>query len=135
MALNAAFDVIDLAHEQKVEVAEAARVYYDIGEALHLKWFQDSIESLPVQGRWHAHARGVLRDELYAQRRALAAQLLRGPAPKKGGRVQNWIDAADGSLAYTLGMFKEIRNQVSLDYPTISVAVRRLAQLVAAGKS
>ncbi|MCB1600567.1 MAG: NAD-glutamate dehydrogenase [Xanthomonadales bacterium] len=134
-ALNAAFDVIDLAHEQKVEVAEAARVYYDIGEALHLKWFQDSIESLPVQGRWHAHARGVLRDELYAQRRALAAQLLRGPAPKKGGRVQNWIDAADGSLAYTLGMFKEIRNQVSLDYPTISVAVRRLAQLVAAGKA
>lgn len=133
-ALNAAFDVIDLAHEQKVKVAEAARVYYDIGEALHLKWFQDSIESLPVQGRWHAHARGVLRDELYAQRRALAAQLLHGSAPKNGTRVQNWINGADGSLAHTLGVFREIRNQVSLDYPTISVAVRRLAQLVAAGK-
>jgi glutamate dehydrogenase len=132
-ALNAAFDVIDLAHEQKVPVLDAARVYFDIGEALHLKWFQDAIEALPVQGRWHANARGVLRDELYAQRRLLAAQLLQRPAPTKGSRVQDWIDSADGTLAFTLGMFNEIRNQVSLDYPTISVAVRRLAQLVAVG--
>ena len=132
-ALNSAFDVIELAQEQKVAVVEAARVYFDIGEALHLKWFSDAIESLPVSGRWHANARGVLRDELFGQRRALAAQLLKRPAPAGQGRVQAWIEAADGTLAYTLGMFNEIRTQKSLDYPTISVAVRRLAQLVASG--
>ncbi|MCC6594349.1 MAG: NAD-glutamate dehydrogenase, partial [Xanthomonadales bacterium] len=132
-ALNAAFDVIDLAHEREVAVAEAARVYFDIGEALHLKWFADAIESLPVQGRWHANARGVLRDELFGQRRALAAQLLRQPAPLERSRVQEWLATADGNLGHTLGMFNEIRTQKTLDYPTISVAVRRLAQLVAAG--
>ena len=133
-ALNAAFDIIDLARELKVPVADAARVYYDIGEALHLKWFQDAIEGLPVQGRWHANARGVLRDELYAQRRALAAQLLQRARPAQGSVVQSWIESADGALAYTLGMFNELRSQKSLDYPTISVAVRRLAQLVSAGQ-
>ena len=132
-ALNAAFDVIDLAHEQRVSVADAARVYFEIGEALHLKWFSDSIEQLPVQGRWHANARGVLRDELYAQRRALAAQLLQRPQPSSGTRVQAWTTSADNTLRYTLSMFNEIRAQKTLDYPTISVAVRRLAQLVAAG--
>lgn len=133
-ALSAAFDIIDLAREQSVPVGDAARVYFEIGDTLHLKWFQDAIESLPVQGRWHANARGVLRDELYAQRRALAAQLLRRPAPVQGSRVQAWVQAADGALGYTLGMFNEIRAQKTLDYPTISVAVRRLAQLVAVGQ-
>ena len=87
-----------------------------------------------VQGRWHANARGVLRDELFAQRRALSAQLLQLRAPDKGGRVQAWLAAADSNLSYTLSMFNEIRTQKSLDYPTISVAVRRLARLVAAGQ-
>ncbi len=133
-ALSSAFDIIDLAREQQVPVAEAAKVYFDVGEALHLKWFADAIETLPVQGRWHANARGVLRDELFAQRRALSAQLLQSRAPEKGGRVQAWLGTADATLNYTLSMFNEIRTQKSLDYPTISVAVRRLAKLVAAGQ-
>jgi glutamate dehydrogenase len=133
-ALNSAFDVIDLARARQVAVVEAACVYFDLGEALHLKWFADAIEALPVQGRWHANARGVLRDELLSQRRALAAQLLQGPKPAQGGRVQAWLAAADSMLTVTLNMFAEIRAQKSLDYPTISVAVRRLAQLVAVGQ-
>ena len=134
-ALNSAFDIIDLARSSQVPVAEAAAVYFEIGDALHLKWFQDQIELLPVQGRWHANARGVLRDELNTQRRALAAQLLNRTASKPGSRVQDWIAAADGSLNYTLGMFNEVRTQKMLDYPTISVAVRRLAQLVSLGRT
>ena len=34
------------------------------------------IEELPVESRWHAHARGSLRDELYTQHRALTAQII-----------------------------------------------------------
>ncbi len=132
-ALNSAFDIIDLARGQKVPVADAAAVYFEIGDTLHLKWFQDQVELLPVAGRWHANARGVLRDELNTQRRALAAQLLNLPKPAQGTRVQNWISGADQTLSYTLAMFNEVRAQKVLDYPTISVAVRRLAQLVSIG--
>jgi len=60
--------------------------------------------------------------------------LLQAPAAKAGGRVQAWLAAPDSTLSYTLGMFNELRTQKSLDYPTISVAVRRLAKLVAAGQ-
>ncbi len=132
-ALNSAFDIIDLARSQRVPVADAAAVYFEIGDSLHLRWFQDQIESLPVQGRWHANARGVLRDELNTQRRALASQLLKFPKPAQGSRVQNWIGSPDPTLAHTLGMFNEVRAQKVLDYPTLSVAVRRLAQLVSIG--
>jgi glutamate dehydrogenase len=130
--LNAAFDVIDLARERGVAIDEAARVFFELGDALYLRWFGEAIETLPVSGRWHANARGVLRDELFAQRRTLAANLLSQPATPGMSRVQAYVASGDPVLANTMAMFSELRTQQSVDYPTISVAVRRLGQLVAA---
>jgi glutamate dehydrogenase len=135
-SLSAALDIVEVAAERKLPVAKVAEVYYQIGETLHLKWLMDRVEELPVTGRWHAHARGNLRDELYAQHRALAAQILGSTeSAKTSGRqlVADWFGKDDPVLRYTLGMFADLRTQVSMDYPTAMVAVRRLAQLVNAG--
>ncbi len=131
--LSSAFDIIEVSSQQKVAVERAAKVYFDLGEALHLKWLQDQIEKLPVEGRWHANARGVMRDELYAQHRALASLLLTQQAKSADGAiVSSWLSAAHGELAYTLAMINEMRASAAMDYATMSVAIRRLAQLVAA---
>ena len=83
---------------------------------------------------WHAHARGVSRDELFAQQRALAAQVLeKGTKSDGAALVDTWIKRDDAPLQFTLAMFADMRQQVNMDYPTVSVAVRRLAQLVQAG--
>ena len=103
-------------------------------EALHLKWLMDKIEELPVEGRWHAHARGMLRDELYAEQHVLVEQVLRGPAAPNGReQVAAWMKRDDQGLRYTLSMFADMRGQVAMDDPTVSVAVRRLSQLAASG--
>jgi glutamate dehydrogenase len=105
-------------------------VFFAIGEALNLRWLMEKIEELPVETRLHAHARGSLRDELNAQQRALAAQVLaRGGDGSGSERVAEWLDRDDPALKYTLGMFADMRSQVVIDYPIVSVAVRRLAQL------
>jgi glutamate dehydrogenase len=77
----------------------------------------------------------VSRDELFAQQRALAAQVLeRGDGKADGAAlVDAWIKRDDAPLKFTLAMFADMRSQVNMDYPTVSVAVRRLAQLVQAG--
>jgi len=110
-------------------------VYFGLGEALNLNWLMQKIEALPVESQWHAQARGGLRDELYAQHRALTAQVLEGG--KKGAKgselVAAWLNREDPSLKFTLAMFADMRSQVVTDYPIVSVAVRRLAQLVQAG--
>ena len=41
--------------------------------------------------------------------------------------------AFPGQGSQSLGMLSELAAQTSLDYPTASVAVRRLAQLASAG--
>ncbi len=134
-ALASAFDVIEVAADRKLPVDRVGQTYFAIGDALHLKWLLARIEELPVDGRWHAQARGTLRDELLSQQRALVAQVLLKADDKLDGAklVGQWLGRDDASLRFTLGMLADMRNQVNMDYPTVSVAVRRLAQLIQAG--
>ena len=131
--LISALDMIEVALERKFDVKDVAKVYFGLGEALHLKWLMQKIDELPVEGRWHAHARGVMRDELQAQQGALVAQVLAQGDGAAEQRVAKWIGRDDPALRFTLTMFNDMRNQRGMDYPTVSVAVRRLAQIAAAG--
>ncbi|HEX4853172.1 NAD-glutamate dehydrogenase [Arenimonas sp.] len=130
-----ALDIVEVAIEQRLPVVDVAAAYFNLSDALHTKWLMDSVEALPVEGRWHAQARGVLRDELQAQQRALVAQVLgaAGAGAKPQALVEAWLARDDATLKYTMAMFADMRNLRGLDYPTLSVAVRRLAQVVAAG--
>jgi len=127
-------DIVTVAADHKLPVERAAEVYFALGEALHLTWLMGKIEELPVESRWHAQARGSLRDELYSQHRALTAQILaRGGEGKGAELVEAWLNRDDPALKFTLGMFADMRSQVVTDYPIVSVAVRRLANLVQQG--
>jgi glutamate dehydrogenase len=126
--LSSVFDVIEVAAEHQCDLLLAARVYFGLGEALHLRWLQAQIEKLPVEGRWHANARGVMRDRLFVQHRALTGQVLLASANAEDA-VERWMDDHRANLAYTLGMFDEMHS-IKMDYATMSVAIRRLGQLV-----
>ncbi|NUS39067.1 MAG: NAD-glutamate dehydrogenase [Lysobacter sp.] len=131
--LDAGFDIVELARQRKMPPATVARVFYALGDALHVPWLLEQIDALPVEGRWHAHARGVLRDELRAQQRVLVGQLLVGGGKRTPEqRLADWLQRDDAQLRFTQQMFAELMAQKTLDYPTASVAVRRLAQMAEA---
>jgi glutamate dehydrogenase len=132
--LSYALDIIEVAIEHKSDVAKVGKVYFALSDALHTKWLMDNVETLPVEGRWHAQARGVLRDELQAQQRALVGIVLSQNDAKKSAEVlvAEWLARDDASLKYTLGMFADMRNLRSMDFATLSVAARRLAQIATA---
>ncbi|MCB1559540.1 MAG: NAD-glutamate dehydrogenase, partial [Xanthomonadales bacterium] len=135
--LMSALDIVEVAQAHDRSVTDVGKVFFGLGEALHIHWLLQRIEELPVEGRWHAHARGVLRDELQAQQCALVSQLLGQDDRRKSGTgidklVAEWISRDDNALRFTLNMFADMRNQRAMDFPTVSVAVRRLAQLAAA---
>ncbi len=131
---GSALDIIHVAAEHQLPIERTAEVYFALGEALHLSWLMGKIEELPVESRWHAHARGSLRDELYSQHRALTAQVIEQTGKGRGAElVDAWLNRDDPALQFTLGMFADMRSQVVTDYPIVSVAVRRLAQLLQTG--
>lgn len=131
--LEPSCDIIELARARKLKPVEVSKVHYRLGEALHLPWLQDQIEALKVDGRWHAVARGVLRDELAAHQRTLTNQVLSLPGGNADAKVQAWLGRDDAGLRFTLNMLNELAAQKTLDYPTASVAVQRLGQLASQG--
>ncbi|GAA3917630.1 NAD-glutamate dehydrogenase [Luteimonas lutimaris] len=126
-------DIIEVARERRLKPVDVAKVHFRLGDALRLPWLVEQIDQLPVEGRWHAVARGVLRDELAAQQRALVGQVLSTRGSGADAKVQAWIGRDDAALRFTLSMLGELAAQKTLDYPTASVAVRRLAQLTVNG--
>jgi glutamate dehydrogenase len=67
------------------------------------------VEGPSVESRWHAQARGSLRDELYSQHRALTAQILeQGGAGKAPTSSPLGFSRGDPALQFTLGMFDDM---------------------------
>ncbi|EQD79760.1 Bacterial NAD-glutamate dehydrogenase, partial [mine drainage metagenome] len=88
--LGLALDVVEVAHDSKQPIARVAHAFFDLGTALELDWMRARIEELPVESRWHAQARGSLRDELAHQHRQLAVQVL-----ASGLGVEQWLARED----------------------------------------
>ncbi len=131
--LEACPNIIELARERKLRATDVAKTYFRLADALREPWLREQIEALQVDGRWHAVARGVLRDELAAQLRALTAQVLSMPGKDADAKVQAWLSRDDAALRFTLSMLAELATYKTLDYPTVSVAVQRIAQLAQRG--
>ncbi|BCT93993.1 glutamate dehydrogenase [Lysobacter helvus] len=126
-------DIIELARERKLKPVDVAKVHFRLGDALRLPWLLQQIDALTVDGRWHAVARGVLREELGQQQRILVGQVLTMPGATPDAKVRHWLERDDASLRFTLSMLNELAAQKTLDYPTASVAVQRLQQLASRG--
>ncbi|GLQ95457.1 NAD-glutamate dehydrogenase [Dyella acidisoli] len=127
--LRAMLDMVEVARQTGQPIAKVANVFFELGQALDLEWLRGQIEALPVEGHWHAQARGSLLDELSHQHRALAIQVLGLTGSSSDvSPVQAWLNRDDATLKYTRSMLAEILTQ-NADYPIASVAVRRLAQL------
>lgn len=133
--INSALDIVELNGNEQKSIVLVAQTHFALSEALHINWLLTNVEALPVTGRWQAQARGVLRDELQVQQRQLVQTVLSSSnASKKPSEwVAEWLGRDDAALKFTLGMFTDMRNLSELDFPTLSVAVRRLAQIASTG--
>ena len=127
--LYPALDVVETAAIRKEDVLRVATVYFGLGDQLGLKWLRESVEKLPVAGQWHAHARGSLRDELYSRHRSLAGLVLEA-FPGAKDPVKNWAEANAEAVGQVSHMLNDMQNLPSMDYATVSVAVRSLEGLL-----
>ena len=130
-ALYPALDIVDIANEQRRKVEKVGWIYARLGEHFGLKWLRGQIESLPVEGAWHANARGSLRDQLYEQHRALTVRVLRyKPKLDADEAVDAWLSDNELDTGRVHHMMNEMQRVQRVDYATAIVALRALEQLV-----
>ena len=127
-----ALDVVETAAQRKMEVQDVAQVYFRLGEMLHLKWLRDQLENLAVRSQWHAHARAILRDELFSHHNQLVETILRESGKSKDA-VSAWTTKHESRVKPVISLMSEMAGLPEMDYATLSVAVRTLGQMLEAG--
>ncbi len=127
--MHSALDIVDEAGVRKLDVDQVALIYFRLLDRLHLKWLRAQIEGLPVEQPWHAHARGNLRDELYASHRNLARRIIEETGDEDDP-VEAWFNRYDIQVARLSVMLDEMHNIGASDYPSMQVAIKGLGQLL-----
>jgi glutamate dehydrogenase len=123
--LQSGFDIVEIAHTEARNVADAATAYWATFDAFELGWMWDGVGNLPRSDRWQEQARSALRDDLMS----VIADLTRNVMRSAGGSPSAWIEANGRAVGRALAMHTEIRRAESFDLTTLSVALRQLRNL------
>jgi glutamate dehydrogenase len=131
----AALDVVEISKTTKASVTKSAETFFAIGEKLNLLWLRSMIENLNVIGPWHAHARGVLRDELFEHHNLLTQTVINKFSGKASNKtIDSWVAENKESVNGVRRMLQQMRSEKVSDYATVMVAVRSINNLVAANQ-
>jgi glutamate dehydrogenase len=128
-------DVVEIANSTKTSVAKASTLFFALGEKLNILWLRDMIEKLIVIGPWHAHARGVLRDELFEHHNLLTQTVIEKYGVNKTEETLNkWMSEHKDTVKSVRNMLQQMRSEKNADYATVMVAVRSINNLVSANQ-
>lgn len=133
----ASLDIAEVAQSGDFDVEDVTDVYFGLGAKLDLPWLNQRIRMLPQTTHWQTRARAALRDELFADLRALTAMLLRETRDIRGtdARLKNWLEAREDSVERCRQVFADLQNVDSQDLAMLSVAVREIRALGRAAAS
>ncbi|MDE1984879.1 MAG: NAD-glutamate dehydrogenase, partial [Gammaproteobacteria bacterium] len=133
--LYPALDLVDVARETGLPVDVAARVYFHIGRELGLEWLRSQIETLAVEGHWQAQARATLREDLYAQQRALAAQALANAKDARSAmdKLDAWLTEHGNRVQHVQRLLADMQAANIADFAGLSVAMQEVRKLARAG--
>ncbi|HLY83564.1 MAG TPA: hypothetical protein VKQ71_11295, partial [Acidimicrobiales bacterium] len=129
--LFSALDLIEVAGALKRPVSHVAAVYFALGDQLELDWLRDRVIELPRGDRWQGLARDALRDDLYQERAALAADVMRiSPGTDPDALIDVWATRNRGAVDRALAMLADIKAGATFDPTTLCVALREIRGLV-----
>jgi glutamate dehydrogenase len=129
--LGAAFDIVSIAMDQKLDAEDTARAYFSLGSAFDLDWLRQQARFIPADNHWQADAIAKLVDNLYAAQAALAVRVLKASG-KHANPVTHWMNAHAEKTGPVLHILGELKQAGTLDIPMLVIAEQRLRDLYSA---
>ncbi|HUP24327.1 MAG TPA: NAD-glutamate dehydrogenase [Thermoanaerobaculia bacterium] len=132
--LSSAFDIVLVATARRLQVEEAARVYFAVGDRLGFEWARHAARSLAVQGVWDRLAIGALVEDLFRCQARLAESVIAlhqersSGAPVGVDAVAAWVAQHEVAVVKTEQLLGEMRSG-SVGLGVLTVAQRQLAAL------
>ena len=129
--LFSALDIVSVASERGVDAGEVAGTYLEIGRRLGMDWLRERIVALPRENRWQTLARAALRDDLYACKRQLTADVLgQGKRRKRApSQVTAWVDDNASAVERCQRVLGDLQASGQTDFAMLSVAMGEMRAL------
>ncbi len=134
-ALFAVFDIAEVAAAASLPVTDVARLYFELGALLDLEWVRDGIAALPQDTHWQLLARAALREDLYAQGRAITANLVATATTPDEAAIPAWREAVARPLEHWHEVLAELQEAGRPEFAMLSVAVRELRSIRVRGET
>jgi glutamate dehydrogenase len=133
--LSSACDIIRIATEQKSDLLETARAYFEIGDEFHMDWLRQQARYMPSDDHWQAEATSGLVDQLYGCQASLTIRILKDMDGKKGKSdnvAKLWMEKHSEQIQRLDKLFTELRRAGTVDLPMLIIADQRLRSLAGA---
>lgn len=129
--LFAAMDIIEIAHQSKIDVLTSAKAYFGVGEYLELGWIRSQIISHSTENHWEALSREALRDDIDWQQRQLTACIISYGDSKQEFKtaLKEWSEVHAALIERWHHILTNLRSSNALNYTMFFVAIRELLDL------
>ena len=130
--LSSACDITRIALEQKSDLLDTARTYFEVGEEFHMDWLRQQARYLPVDDHWQSEATRGLVDQLYSCQAALTVRILndtKGKAAKDKTLAETWLDKHSHQIKQLGPLFTDLRRAGTIELSMLVIAEQRLHSL------
>ncbi len=130
--LSSACDIIRISLEQKTDLLETARAYFEIGDEFHMDWLRQQARFLPADDHWQSEATSGLVDQLYSCQAFLTVRILKDTGGKIGkgeSAAHVWVEKHNDQVGRLDSLFTELRRVGTVDLPMLIIAEQRLRSL------
>ncbi|MBI2785506.1 MAG: NAD-glutamate dehydrogenase, partial [Legionella longbeachae] len=133
-AMYTALNIVEVATQNKFDLARTAEVYFCIGSKFSLVWFRDQIGNDSREGHWNNLARLSLREELDNLQRRLTIIILINNKKKLNAEelVSYWFTQNPFIQQRWEQLLEMLLSSSSNDYTMFFIALRELSSLVGA---
>ena len=133
--LSSACDIIRIALEQKTDLIETARTYFEVGDEFHMAWLRTQARFLNSDDHWHAEATRGLVDQLFSCQASLTIRILKdtkGQKAKSESFAEKWLASHASQVRQLDPLFADLRRAGTIDLPMLIIAEQRLRTLAGA---
>lgn len=131
-AMYTVLNVVEVATQNKFDLARTAEVYFKVGSKFSLVWFRDQIGNDSREGHWNSLARLSLRDELdNLQRRLTIVILIKDQKKLDSDKlIDYWFSKNRFIHQRWEKLLEMLLSSSSIDYTIFFIALRELSTLI-----
>ena len=129
--LFSATDIIEIALQHNMNIAQVAEIYFGIGAFLDLGWIRTQVIIHPTENHWESLSREALRDDLDWQQRQLTAGFIGYDSknPDLQARFESWGVIHQDLIERWRYILTDLKSSTALNYTMFFVAIRELLDL------